>query len=109
MKKEITIMSEKIDMVAIMNGKKIFSNYSGELVVFVKRIAKKHEKDPKGVYSDGVTLIDNIGDAEADISHMHCLLKNGGAYNIEDFYAEYGAFDEGDVFSQNVMELIADR
>ena len=44
-----------------------------------------------------------------DIQQMYCIMKDGSCYNMEDFYSDFGAYEDGDEFYNNVDELIADR
>lgn len=102
-------MSKKIDLIEVMNGKQIFSIYTNKLVTFVDEITEEMCEIETGVYSDGMTLIDVEGEAEKDIAGMYCKMKDGSIYNMEDFYAVYGAFDSASKFAKNVINLIADR
>lgn len=102
-------MSKKINLVELMNGKQIYSIYTSKLVTFVDEITEEMCKLKTGVYSDGMTLIDNEGNAEKDIAGMYCNMKDGSIHNMEDFYAEFGAFDNASRFAKNVVNLIADR
>lgn len=101
------IMSEKINLIEIMNGKKIYSRFSDKLVTFVDEITDSMSED--GVYSDGMSMIDNIEGVEDDISGMYCIMKDGTQYNMEDFYEEFGAFEGDSDFPNNIVNLIADR
>lgn len=67
-----------------------------------------YEED-NGIFSDGITLIDNEEEVEKDIAGMYCIMKDGRPYNLEDFYADFGAFSNARSFQKNIVNLIADR
>lgn len=102
-------MYEFTDFIKLMNTKKIYSRYSNELVTFTERITSKMYKIKFGVFSDGLNMIDNIDECENDISGMYCVMKDGFNYNMEDFYAEFGAFEDSDTFYTIIETLIEDR
>lgn len=94
--------------IELMNTKKVFSTYSNELITFVESLDSIAE-GTKGVFSNGMTLLDNIADAEDDIQHMYFVLKDGTIENCEDFYSEHGAFEENSNFIEDIKNLVADR
>lgn len=99
-----------INLLEVLNGKKVYSRFSNRLVTFVEDITDEMYEEEDGVYSTGVyTMIDNIEGIEDDCSGMYCKMKDGSTYNMEDFYAEFGAYDKNSNFPENVMNLIADR
>ena len=95
-------------IIDLMNTKKVFSNYSNELITFVKDLDSIAE-DTKGVFSDGMTLLDNVAGAEDDIQHMYFMMKDGTIENCEDFYSEHGAYEENSNFIEEIKNLVADR
>ena len=100
---------ERKDFIKLMDSKRIYSRFSGHIIKFVDEITEDMWKDDKGVYSDGMTLCDGIENVEDDIQQMYCIMKDGSCYNMEDFYSDFGAYEDGDEFYNNVNELIADR
>ena len=54
-------------------------------------------------------MIDHVGNLEDGIQEMYCILKDGCCYNMEDFYAEHHAFDDGKTFYKENENLIADK
>lgn len=100
---------KKFDLVNALNGKRVYSIYNNTLVTFVERITEAMYMEEDGVYSDGINMVDNIEEIEKDCSGMYCRMKDGSACNMEDFYAEFGAFDKNSNFPENVMNLIEDR
>ena len=102
-------MKKEFDIIGLLNTKKIYSRFSNKPIVFVEEITQDIIDKGQGVYSDGMTLLDFVEDAEDDISNMYCVLKTGHFYNMEDFYAEYGAFEDAEVFFENLKNLIADK
>lgn len=103
------VIEEKEDIYSLMNGKDIYSRLSGVQVVFVRSIVDDHYAIKGGVFCDGLNFIDNIEEADDDISQMVCNFKDGGGCNMEDFYAMYGAYEKGSAFLDNIKNLIRDR
>lgn len=103
------VVEEKEDIYSLMNGKDIYSRLSGVQVVFVKSIVDDHYAIKGGVFCDGLNFIDNIEEADDDISQMVCNFKDGGGCNMQDFYSMYGAYKKGGAFLDNIKNLIRDR
>ena len=100
---------ERKDFIELMNTKKIYSRFSDTIVTFVEEITEDMWNDENGVYSDGMTLYDGIGNVQDDIQQMYCKTKKGNYHNMEDFYSAFGAYVDMDEFYNNVKEIIADR
>lgn len=91
-----------------MNSKKVYSCFSNELVTFVESLDSITE-DTKGVFSDGISLLDNIADAEDDIQKMYFVMKDGSIKNCEDFFYEHGAYQKDSHFIEDIKNFVADR
>ena len=73
---------------------KIFlSNGSSCMATVVRKLPK--EVVPGLVLFDGLELYDGIEGVEDDIQQMHSFTKDGAVVNLEDYYTENGAFDDG--------------
>lgn len=103
------VIAEKEDIYSLMNGKDIYSRLSGVQVAFVRSIVDDHYAIKDGVFCDGLNFLDNIEEADDDISQMVCKFKDGGCCNMEDFYFMYGAYEKGSAFLDNIKKLIRDR
>jgi hypothetical protein len=73
---------------------KIFiSNISGEPAEVVDELPE--EIVPGKVLFDGMMLFDGVEGFEDDIQQMNSFTKDGKRVNLEDYYTDNGAFDEG--------------
>ena len=99
--------SESDKYIELLNKKKVFSRFSDFPVIFVDDIDEMEEE--KGVFSDGLNLLDNIEEAEDDIQQMYFVLKDGSFYNCQDFYSDFGAYEEGDKFIKNIEKYVMNR
>lgn len=99
--------SERDKFIELLNKKRVFSRFSDFPVTFVDDIDELEEE--KGVFSDGLNLLDNIEEAEDDIQQMYFVLKDGSFYNCQDFYSDFGAYEEGDKFIKNIEKYVMDR
>lgn len=73
---------------------KVFlSNGSGQLATVVEKLPESIV--PGKVLFDGLMLFDGIEGVEDDIQQMNSFTKDGKRVNLEDYYTENGAFDEG--------------
>lgn len=96
------------DNILLMNSKKVYSSFSNELITFVKSLDSITE-DAKGVFSDGVNLVDCIADVQDDIQKMYFVMKDGSIENCEDFYFKHGAYEKDSNFIEDIKNLVADR
>ena len=73
---------------------KIFlSNGSSCMATVVRKLPK--EVIPGLALFDGLELYDGIEGVEDDIQQMHSFTKDGVVVNLEDYYTDNGAFDDG--------------
>ena len=77
----------------IIQDKIFFSNISGNPVEVVEKLPE--EIVPGKVLFDGLNLFDGIEGIEDDIQQMHSFTKDGVVVNLEDYYTDNGAFDDG--------------
>lgn len=77
---------------ATIKDKALFSNISEEIVEVVEELPK--EIVPGEVLFDGLILFDGVKGIEDDIQQMHSITKKGEIVNLEDYYADNGAFDD---------------
>ena len=93
----------------LMNRKDIRSNFSGSPVRFERDLPDPDTAAP-GAYSDGIMLLDLVGNAEDDISQMHGILRSGSPVNLQDFYEWFGAWEEDpERFRKMLTALLKDR
>lgn len=102
-------MGKEIDFTALMNSKKIYASDSDMLVTFVDEITDELLQIKDCVFCDGMTVLDNIGDYEDDIQSLYCIMKDGQEYCMQEFYTDFGAYEDREVFLNNIINLIADR
>ena len=76
-----------------IKDKALFSNISGEMAEVVEKLPK--EIVPGKVLFDGMMLFDGIEGIEDDIQQMHAYTKDGDIVNLEDYYTDNGAFEDG--------------
>ena len=83
-----------------MNSRAIVSRFGGGLVYFVDSIGDYKETEKMVLelgyyaYSDGINLVDIKSNVEDDCSNMVGIMKDGDAYNMQDFYSDLGWFDK---------------
>lgn len=77
----------------IIQDKIFFSNISGNPVEVVEKLPE--EIVPGKVLFDGLMLFDGIEGIEDDIQQMNSFTKEGERVNLEDYYTDNGAFDDG--------------
>lgn len=92
----------------LMNTKKAYSCLSEQLVEFTDDI-DAHSDETSGAYFNGWLLLDNVAEAEGEDKHIYVVLKDGSKMNLHDFGKEYGIWEEGDIFLENIKNLVADR
>ena len=76
-----------------IKDKVFFSNISEEIADVVEKLPE--EIVPGKVLFDGMMLFDGIEGIEDDIQQMHSFTKEGERVNLEDYYTDNGAFDDG--------------
>lgn len=90
-----------------LSKKKFFSRFSNAEVIFVDKIPEDRG-DMTKAYFDGMFLLDNVADVEDDIQQVNSITKDGDYVNLEDFYADEGAFDKngGERFYKAICNLM---
>jgi len=82
----------------IIKDKVFFSRISGQRAEVVEQLPE--EIVPGKVLFDGITLYDGIEGIEDDIQQVVSVTKESVGRNMEDYYQEYGAFDDDEeIFS----------
>lgn len=115
--KRPAFMDESSGWIDIMNRKKIYiEDYNTRAwVTFVDQLTEEiysSVKVPHCCYSNGMTVVPlsncivsrifNIWDAK-------CMMKDGNLCDMSDFYNEFGAYDNEEVFLENMERLVEDR
>lgn len=96
------------DALELIGRKEVRSIFSGTLVRFVHELPEG-DAQLSGAYSDGLNLVDFDEHCEDDIQQMFCRLRSGGRYNLEDFYAYFGAYEKDSAFPKMIAALMRDR
>lgn len=115
--KRPVFMDESSDWIDIMNRKKIFIDdiRARDWVTFVDKLTDEiysSVKVPHCCYSNGMTVVplfDCILSRIFNIWDTSCIMKDGNIYNTSDFYDEFGAYDNAEVFLENMERLVEDR
>lgn len=82
----------------IIKDKVFFSRISGQRAEVVEQLPEAIV--PGKVLFDGITLYDGIEGIEDDIQQVVSVTKESVGRNMEDYYQEYGAFDDDEeIFS----------
>ena len=82
----------------IIKDKVFFSRISGQRAEVVEQLPE--EIVPGKVLFDGIMLYDGIEGIEDDIQQVVSVTKESVGRNMEDYYQEYGAFDDDEeIFS----------
>lgn len=82
----------------IIKDKIFFSRISGQRAEVVEQLPE--EIVPGKVLFDGIMLYDGIEGIEDDIQQVVSVTKESVGRNMEDYYQEYGAFDDDEeIFS----------
>lgn len=82
----------------IIKDKIFFSRISGQRAEVVEQLPE--EIFPGKVLFDGIMLYDGIEGIEDDIQQVVSVTKESVGRNMEDYYQEYGAFDDDEeIFS----------
>lgn len=82
----------------IIKDKIFFSRISGQRVEVVEQLPETIV--PGKVLLDGIMLYDGIEGIEDDIQQVVSVTKESVGRNMEDYYQEYGAFDDDeDIFT----------
>lgn len=82
----------------IIKDKVFFLQISGQRAEVVEQLPE--EIVPGKVLFDGITLYDGIEGIEDDIQQVVSVTKESVGRNMEDYYQEYGAFDDDEeIFS----------
>lgn len=76
----------------IIKDKVFFSRISGRRAEVVEQLPE--EIVPGKVLFDGIMLYDGIEGIEDDIQQVVSVTKESVGRNMEDYYEEYGAFDD---------------
>ena len=97
------------NLIKLLNGKEIYSRFSGKPVQFVDELTQEHYGRDDGVFSDGMFLLDNYDPCEDDIQQMVCILKNNHSQTLEDFYEQNKAYDDGVFFFNAIARKIKDK
>lgn len=88
----------------IIKEKVFFSRISGQRAEVVEHLPE--EIVPGKVLFDGIMLYDGIEGIEDDIQQVVSVTKDCVRRNMEDFYGEYGAFDEDEQSFSRFIEAL---
>ena len=88
----------------IIKDKVFFSRISGRRAEVVEQLPEAIV--PGKVLFDGIMLYDGIDGIEDDIQQVVSVTKESVGRNMEDYYEEYGAFDEDEESFSRFLEAL---
>lgn len=88
----------------IIKDKVFFSRISGRRAEVVEQLPEAIV--PGKVLFDGIMLYDGIEGIEDDIQQVVSVTKESVGRNMEDYYEEYGAFDEDEESFSRFLEAL---
>lgn len=96
---------EKEQILKLLNSKDIRCIGNSEEVIFVTNYTDYIGKDNKN-YCDGINVLINSEKVEDDISQLYCVLDCGCIFNLSDYYAKNGFYDNIEQFYNTAKEHI---